>query len=152
MKKNYFFTILFLFLGSVSIFATITQEYAKEDKKLPDVLHSVAVNYVKKWDMREYDLPWVTVDNNGDGISDVAVILRINGYKKKFEVLDANGDGFADDFSFFDAQGRLVFQEVDSNYDKKIDLWITIENGKYMKRFQRDKDFDGYIDIDRTFE
>ena len=66
-------------------------------------------------------------------------------------MLDTNFDGEADDFTFFDLLGEPVFREIDSNFDKKTDLWISILQGQYVKRFQRDKDYDGYIDIDRTF-
>ncbi len=146
-----FFTGLFFFFIVMPVLAIDTRTYAKGDKKqaeLPDVEY---VDQEKKWEMKGYDLPWVVVDSNGDGKNDVATRVRPNGYKKMLEVLDSNFDGLADDFAYFDETGSMLFQEIDSNYDKKIDLWISIKDGKYMKRFQRDKDFDGYVDIDRVF-
>lgn len=153
MRKFLYYLILFFCLEPL-LFAvdTQTEKYTAEDKKLPDLPNISYINQDKKWNMSSYKLPWIVMDSNRDGTSDVATKVSSNGYKKSVEVLDSNFDGIADDFAFFDEHGQMIFQEIDSNHDRKIDLWVTIEDGKYMKRFQRDKNFDGYIDIDRTFK
>lgn len=151
-KYTYWFLVLFFLLYSTTLAeVTDTRIYTKQDKKKPELPHVEYIEQDKKWDMKSYNLPWIVVDINRDGKNDIATKVRPNGHKKILEVLDSNFDGVADDFAYFDEAENMLFQEIDSNYDKKIDLWITIQNGKYMKRFQRDKDFDGYIDIDRVF-
>ncbi len=152
-KYAYIFFVFFFSFLCMKIEASDTRIYTTQDKKNPELPDLAYIEQKKKWDMESYDLPWLVVDTNGDGKNDVVTKVRSNsGYKKVLEVLDSNFDGIADDFAYFDESGHILFQEIDSNYDKKIDLWVTIEDGKYMKRFQRDKDFDGYVDIDRVFK
>lgn len=141
-----------LLLTAAQLFAVTTKRYAAQDKKAPEIPNIRFVSQEKVWEMKKYELPWVIIDNNKDKVPEIATRINADRYRRIVEVLDSNFDGFADDFSYFDGNGNMVFQEIDSNFDKKIDLWITIVGGKYMKRFQRDKDFDGFVDIDRTFE
>ena len=49
--------------------------------------------------------------------------------RKVREELDFNFDGRMDDFYFFE-NGQLVRQEVDSNFDGRVDVWVSLEGHK----------------------
>jgi hypothetical protein len=50
-----------------------------------------------------------------------------------------------DTFYFYDS-GVLIRQEVDSNYDGKIDIWIYLYKSIYISKYEVDTDFDGKAD------
>jgi len=88
-------------------------------------------------------------DKNNDGKIDQAMVLDSKG-NKLYEELDFDFDGEMDDFCFF-ANGVLERELVDTNYDGRIDLWVYMKNGVYVERYERDRDFDGVIDLVREF-
>lgn len=97
----------------------------------------------------DYGPPWITGDTGGNGRTDYA--LKLDEYGNKVaEAVDYNADGFMDDFYHY-RNGSLVRQELDTNFDQRIDLWIFMENGVYVRGYHRDTNFDGTIDVRREF-
>lgn len=97
----------------------------------------------------EYDSTWIVGDTNGDGRIDYALKRTEEGLKR-FEVIDYNGDGLMDDFYFY--QNEVLFrEELDTNYDGRIDLWIYMYDGVRIERYERDTNYDGTIDLVRDF-
>ncbi len=90
------------------------------------------------------------IDTNGDGAVDMLVAYDAEE-KKVWEALDYNRDGELDDFYYY-AAGVLIRQEVDSNYDGKIDLWCSISEGIYVESYMQDVDFDGQVDRKKYFD
>lgn len=97
----------------------------------------------------EYGAPWITGDTSGNGKVDYAIKVDEFG-RKVAEAVDYNGDGFMDDFYTYRA-GVLVRQELDTNFDQRIDLWIFMEEGVYVRGYHRDTNHDGVIDVRREF-
>jgi hypothetical protein len=91
----------------------------------------------------------IETDANKDGRIDYRLSLD-TGAQKVEEVLDTNGDGDMDDFSFY-RRGVLYMRELDTNFDGIIDIWVFIREGVYVERYERDKDFDGKIDVSKDF-
>jgi hypothetical protein len=116
--------------------------------------------------------PGLTLDSNGDGRPDQWYEVadgRVSGLsldrnydqradytveydednRKLREEMDFNFDGRMDDFYFFE-DGRLVRQEVDSNFDGRIDVWVSLE-GQYIRGYEMDRDFDGVAEVRKVF-
>lgn len=93
----------------------------------------------------------VSTDTNFDGKIDS--ILTMNEMKISiYEETDYNLDGVMDNFYFYQ-DGYVVRQEVDSNYDNNIDVWVYVtNNGKSIERYEKDLDFDGVVDKVKEFE
>lgn len=101
--------------------------------------------------MTEYEEPeWLLLDRNEDGLIDYAVRLAENGNKLR-EALDFNHDGFMDDFYVYQ-NDVLQREEIDSNFDQQIDIWIFMHRGVYIQMWERDNDFDGVIDERADYE
>lgn len=84
------------------------------------------------------------VDTNLDGIKDIVRRFNAKGEAVKEEA-DTNYDGKLDIWVSFD-QGRLVEEDVDNNYDGKIDEWKSYSSGQLTK-IKRDRNFDGKPDV-----
>ena len=116
--------------------------------------------------------PGITLDRNGDGHPDQWYEVadgRVTGLsldrnfdeqvdytveydadnRKTREEMDFNFDGRMDDFYFFE-EGKLVRQEVDSNFDGRIDVWVSLE-GQYIRGYEMDRDFDGVAEVRKAF-
>ncbi len=91
----------------------------------------------------------MSLDRNFDTVIDYIVRYDQAGLKL-YEASDYNYDGKMDDFYFFEA-GRLIRQEIDSNFDSDIDIWVYLEDGIYIRRYELDVDFDGIIDTVKDF-
>lgn len=93
----------------------------------------------------------ISTDKNHDGKIDSKLALdRMN--LSVLEETDYNLDGIMDNFYYFD-NGFVVRQEVDSNYDQKVDIWVYITNdGKSISKYEKDLDFDGEVDKIKEFE
>lgn len=89
-------------------------------------------------------------DTNNDGRVDYLVRTTKEGAKTA-EVLDYDHNGKMDDFYYYKA-GKLERRELDSNADGKIDIWVYIENGVYVKKYERDVDYDGTVDSVKDYE
>jgi len=101
------------------------------------------------FDVSRYDEEWMTDDRNEDGRLDYAVRLT-DDLRKDREAVDFNHDGMMDDFYFY-ANEVLQRQEIDTNFDGAIDLWVFLTEGVYVERYERDTDYDGYPDIVRDY-
>ena len=51
-----------------------------------------------------------------------------------------------DDYYFYD-DGRLIREEIDTNFDEKVDVWVYLFEGIYIEKIEQDSDFDGQIDL-----
>lgn len=123
-----------------------TKEY-----KLPDIPVQFKIFYpMKKWEISKLPYPWIIQDDESDDIPNSAMIISDN-FNLLRQVLDSNNDGMLDDCAYFNSEGNIEFEGIDTNFDQKFDMWIQIENGKYITRIQRDFDYDGYVDSDQKF-
>lgn len=99
--------------------------------------------------VEDYDGEWITGDTNGDGVVDYALQVNDEG-RKRYEVMDFNNDGRMDDFYFY-RNGVLWREELDTNFDGAIDLWVFMHDGVRIAGYDRDTDFDGVIDQQRRY-
>ena len=97
-----------------------------------------------------YESGWLTSDRDSNGVIDYAVQIDDRGYKTR-EAMDFNYDGLMDDFYFYD-NDVLQRQEIDTNFDRLIDVWIFMWRGVYVRRWERDTDFDGIADLIRDYD
>ncbi len=93
------------------------------------------------------------VDLNQDDEPDV---LKVYKKTDKGEVLvcreaDLNFDGARDIFMFFDDTGQLARDEVDLDYDHKVDIISTYAKGQVIKQ-EIDTNSDGLVDRVRFLE
>ncbi len=98
----------------------------------------------QSFDPKDYGEDWLTLDRNGDGSTDYAVMVNDRGHKVR-EVMDFNHDGFMDNFYFY-SNNVLQRQEIDTNGDQRIDVWIYLRRGVYITMWERDRTHDGVID------
>ncbi|MBN2834982.1 MAG: hypothetical protein JXR48_08450 [Candidatus Delongbacteria bacterium] len=79
--------------------------------------------------------------------------LTLDSLKRTvFEETDYNQDGIMDNFCYYE-DGFIVRQEVDSNFDQIVDIWVYIKNnGKFIYKYEKDVDFDGVVDKIKEFE
>jgi len=84
------------------------------------------------------------IDTNLDGVKDVMRTYSDKGEAQREEA-DTNYDGRVDSWITF-ANGRIVKHEIDRNGDGKPDQWKYYVQGK-LSRIQRDTNFDGNPDV-----
>ena len=92
----------------------------------------------------------IEIDRDYNGIADYAVVYDRDANLIE-ERLDFNNDGEMDDFYYY-SNSVLQRREIDSNYDGKIDIWVYLEEGIYIQKFERDLDFDGTIDLVKDYD
>ena len=102
-----------------------------------------------RFDPAAYIGGWLTADRDNDGRVDYAVRVDERGYKLR-EAMDYNLDGRMDDFYFY-SNDVLQRQEIDSNFDRAIDIWIYMWRGVYVQKWERDTDYDGVVDLIRDY-
>jgi hypothetical protein len=90
------------------------------------------------------------LDRNSDGVVDYRVTYDARG-KVLREELDFNYDGKMDTF-YQHKDGILQRVDVDSDYTGAIDIWVYLRDGTYVTRYERDTDGDGKPDSVRSFE
>jgi hypothetical protein len=88
-------------------------------------------------------------DQNYDGIVDYKSEYMRNG-RPIYEELDYNYDGIMDTFYYY-TNGVLEKEEIDTNNDKKIDIWVYLYKGIYIKKIEKDTDFDGKADTVKEY-
>ena len=94
-------------------------------------------------------LPAMELDSNDDG--QVDYLIKTNeSDEKMMEILDYNHDGEMDDFYIYE-KGVLRQRAIDSNFDTKIDIWVYLKEGVYISRYEEDSDYDGTMDVDRSY-
>lgn len=91
----------------------------------------------------------VEVDRNGDGKVDYRVVYDANG-KVLREELAYNDNGVMDTFYYY-VDGVLSRVEIDSKDNGKIDIWVYLIDGKYIQRYERDTTGSGKPDIVKVF-
>ncbi len=111
---------------------------------------NAALDPDERFDPAAYTVGWLTSDRDNDGRVDYAVRLDERGHKLR-EVMDFNLDGQMDDFYYY-SNDVLQRQEVDSNFDQAIDIWIYMWRGVYVQRWERDTDYDGAVDLTRDYD
>ena len=102
-----------------------------------------------RFDPAAYAVGWLIADRDSDGTVDYAVRVDERGYKLG-EAMDFNLDGRMDDFYFY-SNNVLQRQEIDSNFDQAIDIWIYLWRGVYVQKWERDTDYDGAVDMIRDY-
>ena len=135
-----FFVLCMLLFGCVLPLFSITE--GAEDTN--------GDGYADKWiETEDKDITVFKFDRDYDSRIDYCVKIDNSG-NTVYEELDFNNDGSMDDFYFF-SNGVLTHRKVDTNYDGLVDLWVYLEEGIYITRYERDTDFDGTVDITKTF-
>lgn len=84
------------------------------------------------------------VDTNLDGIKDVARFYGARGEPIREDV-DRDYDGKIDEWITF-SEGRIATKEIDTNKDGKADVWNFYVEGQ-LQRARRDRNFDGRPDV-----
>ncbi|MBX3191616.1 MAG: hypothetical protein KF819_31780 [Labilithrix sp.] len=84
------------------------------------------------------------IDTNLDGIKDVVRTFNQKG-EALHEEVDRDYDGKVDVWINF-VDGRMAQQDIDTNRDGKPDVWKFYVNGQ-LQRIRRDRNFDGKPDI-----
>lgn len=101
-----------------------------------------------------------TADLDGDGRPEVYKYYRSGsdpdhpGEKKNLlvrEDLDLNWDGKIDIWRYFDERGQVVKEEWDTDYDGKVDEIRYFEGGVIV-RDERDRNNDGHFDVVRYYK
>ena len=135
MRRFLFGVVLFSLLAAVEGAA---EERELDAQKLVDKFHSI-----------EEGIFVESYDSNGDGKIDFLEKSDEDG-NKIMEIIDFNHDGTMDDFYYF-SDGIITLRKIDSNFDKKIDVWVYIKEGKYIEKYERDLDYNGSIDQVKIF-
>ena len=60
--------------------------------------------------------------------------------------IDTNLDGIKDVVRTYNAKGEAVHEEADTNYDGKLDTWVSFVNGRISEE-DLDTDYDGKVDV-----
>jgi len=60
--------------------------------------------------------------------------------------IDTNLDGIKDIVRTFNSKGEAIHEESDTNYDGKLDVWVTFVNGR-MSEEDIDSHFTGKVDV-----
>ncbi|MFO7731086.1 MAG: hypothetical protein R6V86_10000 [Spirochaetia bacterium] len=105
---------------------------------------------LEEFDELEDAEPAIELDSNQNGRVDYLVKTDVDG-KKMMEVLDYDHDGAMDDFYMYD-HGVLIQRAIDSNADGKIDIWVYLEEGVYIARYEEDTNFDGTMDKVKNYD
>ena len=105
--------------------------------------------FVPVFSVDDYGPDWITGDTDDDGTVDYALKLNDQG-EKRFEAMDFNYDGMMDDFYVYRG-GVLTTEQLDTNFDGRIDLWIHMHDGVRVRGYQRDVDYDGRVDLVKEF-
>jgi hypothetical protein len=84
------------------------------------------------------------IDTNLDGLKDVVRTFNAKG-EAQAEKADTNYDGKLDVWMTFVA-GRMSEEDVDTNRDGVADIWKIYADGK-LSRVRRDRNFDGKPDV-----
>ena len=91
------------------------------------------------------------LDRDGNGRPDLWSYHDASGNPTR-ELLDENGDGTPDRTVWFEpATGAELRVEEDTNLDGRVDSWVEFKNGQ-VSRQRRDRDHDGQLDTWSFYE
>lgn len=99
----------------------------------------------------------IDTDLNRDGKADVRKYLASiveNGAKVDVLVCreaDLNQDGKRDIWTYYDNNGNITLEEIDLDFDGKIDMTAYRQNGKVVRE-EYDTNFDGKVDMWKFYE
>lgn len=130
---------LFLVLGPAIAHGIVEKTDDKNGDGNPD-----------SWIVREEgNIICLKVDTDFDG--QVDYLLRTDEDNKKiYEEIDFNHDGSLDDYYYY-VDGILDRRELDSNYDGDVDIWVYLYKGIYIRKYARDTDYDGVVDVEKDY-
>jgi len=118
-----------------------------EEDKTRDL--SVDARMEEFYDLEDTE-PAIELDSNQNGRIDYLIKTGEDG-KKVMEVLDYDHNGTMDDFYIYD-HGVLIQRAIDSNADGNIDIWVYLEEGVYIARYEEDTNFDGTMDRVKNYD
>lgn len=139
MNASRIFQTVVLFALVLAIAGAQTVERTDEEES----------EFVPTFAVADYDGSWITGDTDDDGRIDYALQLD-DASEKRYEAMDFNGDGLMDDFYIYRG-GVLAAEQLDTNFDGSIDLWIFMHDGIRVRGYQRDTDYDGTVDLVKEF-
>lgn len=70
---------------------------------------------------------------------------------KMYEAIDSNKDGNLDTFYYYDVNGLLARQEIDSKHTGKIDVKIHFVDGFYISIIEKDTTGDGVFNEKKRY-
>ena len=135
-------TCIFLF---GSMYTPLCAEDKEEESRILDIELLVEEFYSEQDDGETIEM-----DSNDDGTVDYLMRTSSKG-EKSAEVLDYDHNGEMDDFYCYE-KGVLISRAIDSNADGRIDIWVYLDEGVYVKRYERDVDYDGEIETVKDYE
>jgi hypothetical protein len=86
----------------------------------------------------------ITTDTNSDGVPDAWTYM--NGTFMEKQEIDMNYDGKVDSVYLYETTGNVKEEILDTDFDGKMDNWRFYESGK-LRVDQMDSNADGKIDI-----
>ncbi len=86
----------------------------------------------------------ITSDMNSDGKPDGWTYIKSGNVEK--QEIDLNFDGKVDGVYLYENNGKVKEEILDTNHDGKMDNWRLFDNGELIID-KVDSDFDGRIDI-----
>ena len=69
----------------------------------------------------------------------------------RLETFDVNRDGRPDRWQYYDAEGAMLRQSVDTNFDGRSDVQESYD-GRHLVRRESDRNFDDRIDLTEEFD
>ncbi len=104
-----------------------------------------------------YGLVWLVlslgfVQANPDTVRSAGNVIKHSKRGiKMYEAIDSNKDGNLDTFYYYDANGLLERQEIDSKHTGRIDLKIHFVDGVYISIIEKDTTGDGVFNEIKRF-
>jgi len=86
----------------------------------------------------------ITYDTNADGLTDAWTYVQ-GSFVEKQEI-DMNFDGKVDSVYLYETTGNVKEEILDTDFDGKMDNWRYYENGQ-LRVDQMDSNADGRIDV-----
>ena len=96
----------------------------------------------------------VTIDLNNDGVIEIINYYKQTGSDSRLlmrKELDLNNDGRVDMRSNFNEAGQLTMEEMDGDFDGKVDVVDEYRDGRRTIT-QVDTNFDGTFDMRKSYE
>ena len=137
---------LLTLISVILLFSAVRMPIMSAEEEKEDLSIDSMVSFFYELEDTE---PALELDSNNDGEIDYLVKTGVDG-EKEMEVLDYNHDGKMDDFYIYE-NGVLRQRAIDSNFDTKIDIWVYIKEGVYISRYEEDSDYDGTMDVDKSY-